>query len=71
MLGVPRKGRDYEYRLPAVLRILVGVALYAALPSYVTLGSRFVVPGLELVLLLPVLAFNPRRLTPPDALGHD
>ena len=63
MLGGPRQGRDYEHRLPAALGILVGVALYAALPSNLTLGSRFVVPGLELLLLVPVLAFNPRRLT--------
>ena len=63
MLGGPRQGRDYEHRLPAVLGILVGVGLYAALPSDLTLGSRFIVPGLELVLLVPVLAFNPRRLT--------
>jgi hypothetical protein len=63
MLGGPRQGRDYEHRLPAALAVLAGVALYAALPSNLTLGSRFVVPGLELILLVPVLAFNPRRLT--------
>ena len=63
MLGGPRQGRNYEHRLPAALGILVGVALYAALPSDLSLGSRFIVPSLELVLLVPVLAFNPRRLT--------
>ncbi len=63
MLGGPRQDRDYEHRFPAVLGILVGVALYAALPSGLTLGNRFIVPGLELVLLVPVLAFNPRRIT--------
>jgi uncharacterized membrane protein len=63
LLGGPRQGRDYEHRFPAALGILVGVALYAALPSDLTLGSRFLVPGLELVLLVPVLVINPRRLT--------
>ncbi len=63
MLGAPRQGRDYEHRLPAVLGVLAGVALYAALPSDLTAGTRFVVPALELALLIPVLAFNPRRLT--------
>jgi uncharacterized membrane protein len=63
MFGKPRQGRDYEHQLPAVLGILIGVALYAALPSDLTLGSRFMVPGLEVVLLVPVMAFNPRRLS--------
>jgi uncharacterized membrane protein len=63
MLGGPRQGRDYEHRFPAVLGILIGVALYAALPSDLTLGSRFLVPGLEVLLLVPVLVLNPRRLT--------
>ena len=63
MLGAPRQGRDSEHRFPAALGDCRGCALYAALPSNLTLGSRFVVPGLELVLLFPVLAFNPRRLT--------
>jgi hypothetical protein len=62
MVGTPRQGRDYEHRFPAALAIVVGVALYAALPSDLTVGSRFVIPGLELALLVPVLAFNPRRL---------
>ena len=63
MIGAPRQGRDNEHRFPAALAIVVGAALYAALPSNLTLGSRFVIPALELVLLLPVLAYNPRRFT--------
>ena len=61
-VGGPRQGRAYEHRFPAALAIVVGVALYAALPSDLTIGSRFVIPGLELALLVPVLAFNPHRL---------
>lgn len=63
MLGAPRQGRENEHRFPAALAIVIGAALYAALPSSLTLGSRFVIPTLELVLLLPVLAYNPRRFT--------
>ena len=39
------------------------VGLYAGLPSNLTLGTRFVVPILELLLLIPVVVFNPRHLT--------
>ena len=70
MLGAPRQGRDYEHRFPAALAILVGVALYAALPSNLTVGSRFVIPGLELLLLVPVFAFNPRRLARQTTLSR-
>jgi hypothetical protein len=63
MLGGPRRGRDDERRFSAVVAVLVGVGLYAGLPSNLTLGTRFVVPILELLLLIPVVAFNPRHLT--------
>jgi hypothetical protein len=63
MLGGPRRGRDHEHRLSAVLAVLVGVVLYAGLPSNLTLGMRFVVPVLEVALLIPLVAFNPRRFT--------
>jgi hypothetical protein len=69
MDGRPRQGRDYEHRFPAAVAIVVGVALYAALPSDLTIGSRFVIPGLELALLVPVLAFNPHRLERQTTIG--
>ena len=56
MLGAPRQGRDNEHRFPAAFAIVVGAALYAALPSSLTLGSRFAIPGLELA-------------TPPSGVG--
>ncbi len=61
-VGRPRQGRSYEHRFPAAFAIVVGVALYAALPSDLTIGSRFAIPALELALLVPVLAFNPHRI---------
>ena len=42
----------------------MAIVLYAALPSaLVVLGPRFLVPLLELALLVPLLVGNPRRMT--------
>ena len=61
--GAPRQGRVAEHRLPAVVAVMAGAVLYAALPSEVAPGPRFVVPALELLLLVPLVAVNPRRFT--------
>ena len=61
MVGRPRQGRDYEHRYPAAFAIVVGS--HSTRRCRVT--SRLAVgcyPGLELALLVPVLAFNPHRL---------
>ncbi len=63
MIGGPRQGRNHEHRLPAAMAVLVGVALYAGLPSNLTFGTRFAVPTLEGLLLVPLVAVNPRRFT--------
>jgi hypothetical protein len=52
-----------ETRLPAVAAIVVAIVLYAALPSQLLLGPRYVVPGLEMVLFIPLLAANPWRMS--------
>jgi len=59
----PRLGRAHEDRFPAVAAVLVGVVLYVALPSNLTFGTRFVVPALELLLLVPLVLVNPRRFS--------
>jgi hypothetical protein len=59
----PRQQRRGEARFPAVVAVLVAVALYVLLPERLLAGPRFVVPALELVLLIPVIAINPARLT--------
>jgi len=46
-----------------VAAVLVDVVLYVGLPSNLTFGTRFVVPILEVLLLVPLVAFNPRRFT--------
>ncbi len=63
ILSGPRHERRPEHRLPAVAAVLVGIGLYVGLPSDLTFGTRFVVPALEILLLVPLVAFNPRRFT--------
>jgi hypothetical protein len=59
----PRHRRRGEPRLPAVVATLVAVGLYVALPQRLLIAPRYVLPALELLLLIPLVAFNPRRLT--------
>jgi hypothetical protein len=57
------QGRRGEARLPAALAVAVAVALYLALPERLIIGPRFVIPALELLLLVPLMAVNPARFT--------
>jgi hypothetical protein len=52
-----------EPRLPAALAVLVAIGLYALLPNKLLVVPRFVVPGLELLLFIPLVKANPRRMT--------
>ena len=52
-----------EPRWPAALAILVAIALYTLLPNRLLIGPRFAVPVLEVLLFIPIVAANPRRLT--------
>jgi len=52
-----------ESRYPAGVAILAAIALYALLPSTLFVGPRFLVPILEIVLFVPLLIGNPRRMT--------
>jgi hypothetical protein len=52
-----------EPRLPAAIAVLVAIALYALLPDPILFGPRFVVPVLELLLFIPLVSANPRRMT--------
>lgn len=59
----PRLERRGEARLPAVVAVLVAIGLYAVLPQSLLVMPRYLIPGLELLLLIPLVAVNPRRLT--------
>lgn len=61
--GGSGSGRRGEARLPAVLAVLVAIALQAALPNRLVLGPRLLLPALEVLLLIPLIAINPVRMT--------
>ena len=49
--------------MPAALAVLVAIGLYALLPHKLLFVPRYAVPGLELLLFIPLVAANPRRMT--------
>jgi uncharacterized membrane protein len=51
-----------EHRWPAVIGLLIALGLYAALPSAFLPAVRYAVVGIGLVMLIPLLILNPRRL---------
>lgn len=59
----PRHERRGEARLPGVLATLAAIARYLALPQQLLIAPRYVLPTLEVLLLIPLIAINPRRLT--------
>ncbi|MEU3861745.1 hypothetical protein AB0F03_31015 [Streptomyces sp. NPDC028722] len=59
----PRHERRGEARLSAVIATLAAVVLYLALPQRLLIAPRYVLPALELLLLVPLVAINPKRLT--------
>jgi hypothetical protein len=58
-----RRGKRGEARVPPAVAVLVAIALYAVLPETLILGPRFLIPGLEFVLLIALIATNPVRFT--------
>jgi hypothetical protein len=59
----PRRGKHGEARIPPALAVLVAAALYGLLPEPLVLGPRLLIPVLELILLIALIATNPVRLT--------
>lgn len=57
-----------EPRLPAAVAVTAATALYAALPNDLLIGPRYVVPGLELILFIPLVLANPRRMSRENRL---
>jgi len=57
-----------EPRLPAALAVIAAIVLYAALPNGLLIGPRYVVPGLELILFVPLVLANPRRMSKQNRL---
>jgi hypothetical protein len=69
-MGDERAGRARpgEPRLPAAAGVVVAIVLYTALPSALQIGPRFVIPGLELLLFVPLVLANPRRMSRENRL---
>jgi uncharacterized membrane protein len=53
----------HEHRWPVLAAILVSLVLYLLIPEKVQLVPRWVIPLLGTLLLVPLLIFNPRRLS--------
>jgi len=54
---------DGESRWAAAIATLVAISLYALLPSTLLIGPRYVIPALEGIILIAVIAANPLRMT--------
>ena len=57
-----RRTHQGEHRIPPAVAVVVAGVVYATLPSSLTLGPRYIVPSLEAVLLVALIATNPLRL---------
>jgi uncharacterized membrane protein len=57
--GVPSTG---EHRWPASLAIVIAMTLYFALPHRYTMGPTWLMPLLELAVLVPLTVSAPRRV---------
>ncbi|WP_112238466.1 hypothetical protein [Kribbella monticola] len=57
-----------EPRLPAAAGVMVAIGLYAVLPRSFQIGPRYVIPALELLLFIPLMLANPRRMSRQNRL---
>ncbi len=51
----------HEHRWPAMLALLLALVLYASLPERLLFGPRWLLPGLEVLLAVPLMFTNPDR----------
>jgi hypothetical protein len=57
-----RRRTEGEHRWPFAVTILVMIALQTLLPSRLTLGNRWVLPAIEVVIIVVLIAANPGRM---------
>lgn len=60
LYGYPSPG---ESRWPSAIAVAVALILQATLPGRLTIGPWWVIPGLEALLLVPLMVANPSRLS--------
>lgn len=70
MTSSTKEGRRGEARLPAVVAVLIAVGLQISLPNRLILGPRLLLPLLEVLLLISLIAINPVRLTRETRLSR-
>ena len=58
-----RRHSTAEHRWPAAIAVVTAIALYAFLSDPLVVGPRYVVPVLGGLLLIPLVAVNPHRLS--------
>jgi len=58
----PRGRAPGEPRWPAAVAVLVAIGLQVALPARLNLSSRYLLPAVELALLVALLVINPGRV---------
>ena len=63
--------RHGEVRLPASLAIVAAAAIYAVLPHDLLFGPRWLIPAVELVLLVTLIVINPTQAHDRDAAVAD
>jgi len=59
---IPAAHRPPESRWPAAIAVIAALVLYVTLPEHLTIGPRWLVPALELALLVPLMVVAPRRI---------
>ncbi|UOE45014.1 hypothetical protein [Agromyces larvae] len=59
----PSRTATAEHRWPAIVALAAALALYALLPNAILGPQRYIVVGVGLALLVPLVVANPRRLT--------
>jgi hypothetical protein len=57
-----------EPHWPAQLTVLTAIALQVVLPTRLAIGSKWILPGLEAVMLLALFVASPLRLEAPHSL---
>ena len=64
MVSIERVPRTAgESRWPAAIATLLAIGLYGALPNALFVGPRYIIPAIELVMLVIVVIENPTRMT--------
>ncbi len=58
-----RRNAKGEHRLPPAVAVVIAIAAYALLPKTLLIGPRYVIPAIEVALLIALIATNPTRMT--------